>query len=288
MVYNPFELPNPSEVGLPILLGNANTELKCLVLGNLPLDTVVSQRQLHHGIMVEASGNTMADGMHSSVIGDIVEDMSEEVADVWRDEVTNERLFEKTPVGEVVTAMGGLLLRQSIDSRIPIRHFVGDRRRMPEGQSSQHTDAVEVRRVVLKSLITPQKGTWQRITKLETRFENDGVGLLAGQRHINTLVRVGLVEKQIERDSRNHRVGSYRINPDNGFHGHVKPAEMVRNYLEIVDRFVDGDAEVIEEGLDEMQKLARDPVYVPHLVKRSRASTRHTGKTYTQKPKQDE
>lgn len=272
-------LPDFGELGrleMSRTLGGVNTEVRALVLGAMPPGQGVRQCDIHHTIMSEANGSRLH-AASPNMLGDIAEKMPEGLVTVERDEARDERVFIKTESGHIATALGGILLHNSLRSNVPIRVLAGERRRVPDLPSSSATlrDSLDIRLAVLSGLYDTATERWVGTLGLNQVFEERGAGVNATRNHLPSLTAGGLVEsKKVRQKGRDIR--KYRIAPDDEI---VKPVVVIEEYLEAVASFAANDEAAISRGHALMAKVLSNKEHVPFLVRRSYTSSKHTGKS---------
>lgn len=274
----------PGSVVLSALADN-NTELKILIQASLRENEPVPLKGIQDTLIRACNGNVLQTVSYPQVYS-TVKGMDDNFVSI-----------KKTPEGTAVmqtkagrnlsAAVGGHILNLAKETNTSARVLVGENlqpRLLYGGQRGR--GSVDARLIVLSTMWEHAKEDWQSSIDLMKMFVEKGVSVKQAEAHLKRLQQAGIVE-QSEPSSKTKRDPGvrrykYRLKQKNA---EISPTKIVERYLSIVLLSSVIDPDFIAEGLDHLGEISNDPTYVPYLLKRSYANTKHTGKGYS-KPSQ--
>jgi hypothetical protein len=258
------------------LLGELNTEASCVALTAAPqiLTPVVEINQnleAQGAFAIEEPRRFNVQGLLKAMPDNFVTMVTDPLpgyarAQSWVQK--NEGIF-----GTFLTGYAGALLGYSLDHNRPLRIIIGEKRR-PTSEGVMHS--VEIRLGVLAALqslaTTSRTGTFKR-RELYELTDTFGIDEPLARRHLARLSDHKVVE-----DSR----GKYRIRIAEKKDG-SQSFDDIADLLKIVAHFAIADPKAIQEGIDRGTEIMSDPTSLALLVRRSYATSTHTGKSTKRK-----
>lgn len=267
--------PNPtttmSEADLTLYLGENNTEARCAVyltvpdVGLLPLNAIISEMRRNQAYR-EVSPQTFKVG---AIINNTDESLLHTVRDPSPEPGQSSIWVEKSSdaaVAQRANAASGLLLAFSLDNNRAIRTLVGERRNNPDGSSS----TIKRLSVLAVAIDSEDFGRGFDVGELDERLRaNYAFTEGTAQWHIDKLLDNHILRPINDRSERLE----FAVRAD----GQDARLEVIRLFR-LIRTLVTGSPDELAAATERGRDIANDPRRLPMLIKRSYASSTHTGK----------
>jgi DNA-binding transcriptional ArsR family regulator len=262
------------------VLADNNTELKVLAQAPLREGVPVPLSKVSTTIGEACNGNNIQ-VVSSGHVNRVLRSMNPSFV-----EIINRRgriSAIQTPAGRSLSAAtGGHLLQLAAETNIPLRGILGESIK-PRNFSSglEANGSIETRLSILTILWRHARKEWRTATELyEAATENDIPNRVV-RSHLSNLQNFGVVERRAPKthlqSERSLHGYLYRIKQENG---HIPATEIVDRCLGIVVCASLMDQKFITSGLDHLERISKNPLYVPYLLRRSFKHSGHTGKKF--------
>lgn len=266
------------KLGLQEDLRGVNTELRCFILGALPLDRALTTGEISERIRTEVNGSCMNPNVDSHHLGRMAAYMPDEHIEVVKDPDTNRLMITKTERGEAAAGLGGAIMRACVDRNIPILRLIG-KTNNKNGDSASATESVNSRLAILSILYEKAWGKWVASDELIETGAELGQSDNTVAKQLASLADSGIIEKtsddrKVKRNG--HWQNRFRIPLPESDDG-ASPGLAIENYLEVVANFAVGNERVLQAGRSYLDLLMTDHARMPYLVRRACLSSGHIG-----------
>jgi hypothetical protein len=280
----------PARLGRDELIGAmavTKTDIHALLIGTLETNSLVTERDIHRTLMIEADGKsaTSARTISASDLGAYLGRMSDTYVITAYSTSNKVRGFIRTEAGEKAAALGGNFIDLSQASSKATGAIIGSHyasRLLPNGKETM--DSIEARLVVLANLNTMANGRWARSRKIYAACQDSGVNERAAYTHIKNLMEAGLVQYRFRPNPRAGVIHEVRV-PQDSEEWDYNPSRIIREFLGIVGGFIVQDPHLIEKGLKHVGQTVHDKLWVPALIQRTYNQSGHKVKAATKKKK---
>ena len=257
------------------IVGEFNTEAKCAALLAVPEDgTLVSMAQVRENL--DAFGGFDFENPDRFNVLGILKETRDRFVSLHRDPAgpNNRNTYwvgmRDTELGSFGRSVAGNLLYFSLANNMPLRKILGERRRSPDGTKA---DAIETRLAVLAVLAykhTEASGKSFAYDEVEDQIADQfTISPVAIKKHLAKLRKAGLVS---EARQGNNRLELPKL-PDGR-----ESIEIIMNLLRLVGGTATGLSTTYHQGIEKGREIMTDAGVLPLLIRRSYASSTHTGK----------
>lgn len=258
-----------------------NTELKCLIMESASAKEYLRSDQTFQNMYPfprKIEGPRLFRGFYPSRIDGPAKQIGLPYLGVSHDD-EGRLLIRRTPYGTRIKALGGHLLKLSVDSSIPTRRLVSEAIIARDDKGNVTDNPVYTRIGVLDYLLAEASNdSWQASLDIAGSLS---IQPWVVKNHLDRLTKTKLVEKKTQTNGR--KVAYYRLAEPNSLRD---PVEVTSRYLTIIKRFAAGDPKAADEGDRYNYEIVGNERLVPILIQRSLESSPHTGKSFSHKAKQ--
>ncbi len=262
---------------MALIVGALNTEAKCITIASTPDIADITPVATVRANLAKHGAYDLVDPLTFNVQG-LFRKMDRLLVDVSsnpdRDLLNASMCVRKCEdIGPFATGVAGALLDVSLTHNMPLRHLIGEQLTNKRGGVS----AVETRLGALCTFASLAMAGEQidRIAVTHEIVEQQRVDRSTSRRHIDKLIEVGILTGG---SSRNNRILEFATLPDGR-----DTLEITMALLTTIGKLATQPYTEAERGRRLAKEIATNDRIVPALIKRSYASTGHTGKSTPRK-----
>jgi hypothetical protein len=260
-----------STADVALLLGENNTEARCITYlsitdsGMVPLNIITSKLAENEAFKYVPLTRFNVGGIIDATDNSLVVTTRDPHPDFGHSTIW----VEKTPdtdLSQLANATAGLLLAYSLEHNRPIRSLLGEKRTTASGSNSIQ-NRLGVLAVAFDEEVVGRGFAPDDIA--ERNLADYGIPLLTTKRHIQNLVNAKIMSAINPRSTRLE----FTIRPD-GKETRLEVLELFK----LIGSLATGSTEELKAALKRGRQIIDNPKWLPLLVKRSYASSGHTGK----------
>ena len=273
--------------GLAVEIGAVNNELKCAVLGMLPVEETITSVDVHKKLIVDANGGQLTANLEPITLGRITLGMPQTLVETEFDPQKRVYLITKTKAGEEALSLGGMIMKVCEPSSMPVRHLTGENNSKVANEANEGPGGSTLNsRLALFSIFHSfNPDQWQPGHVFLEEGARQGLTHSQVRSQLQSLVVAKLAQRSSESKRtlyQGHWERKFRTAPDDGL---LEPVVVIEGYLEAAINYLHRDPTSMEEGREYIDRILGDTVRLPYIIRRSVISSGHAGKGNQRKAK---